>query len=70
MHKDRVYVPNVGNISKMVMKETHDVPYVRNSGYQKTIVVVRKQYYWPEMKNDVTEYIARFMECQKVKVEH
>ena len=52
------------------MKETHDVPYAGHSGYQKTVAAVRKQYYWPGMKNDVVEYIARCMECQKVKVEN
>ena len=54
----------------MVLKETHDVPYVGHSGYQKTIAAVRKQYYWSGMKNDVAEYIARCMGRQKVKVEH
>ena len=70
MHRDRVYVPDVGDIRKVVMKETHDVPYSRHSGYQKTIAAVKKHYYWPGMKNDVAEYIARCMECQNVKVEH
>ena len=70
MHKDRFYVPNVGDIRKMVLKEIHDVPYARHSGYPKTIVAVKKQYYWPGIKNDIVEYTARCMECQKVKVEH
>ena len=38
---------------KMVLKEMHDVPYARHSGYQKTVETVRKQYYWLGMKNDV-----------------
>ena len=70
MHRDRVYVPHVGDIRKVVMKETHDVPYVGHLGYQKIVAAVRKQYYWPSMKNDVPQYIARCMECQKVKVEN
>ena len=45
MHKDRVYVPDVGDIRKMVMKETNDVPYGKHSGYQRIVAVVRKQYY-------------------------
>ena len=70
MHRDRIYVLDVGDIRNMVMKETHDVPYAGHSGHQKTVAAVRKQYYWSGMKNDVVEYIARCMECQKVKVEH
>ena len=70
MHKDRVYVPDFGDIRKMVLKEMHNVPYARHSDYQKIVAAVRKQYYWPGMKNDVAKYIARCMEYQKVKVEH
>jgi hypothetical protein len=44
----------------------HKVPYVGHLGYQKTIVVLKKQYYWPGVVN----FIARCLECQKVKVEH
>ena len=43
MHIDRVYVPDVGDIRKKALKEMHDVPYLEQSGYQKTIAVVRKQ---------------------------
>jgi hypothetical protein len=32
--------------------------------------VVKSHYFWPGMKRDITEYIARCMECQKVKAEH
>jgi hypothetical protein len=48
----------------------HNVPYVGHPGYQKTIAVATTQYYWPCMKKEVTDYIARYLECQKVKAEH
>ena len=70
MHKNRVYVPNAGDIIHMVLKEMHDVPYDKHSSYHKTVATVRKRYYWLGMKNDAAEYIARCLECQKVKVEH
>jgi hypothetical protein len=34
------------------------------------ITAVRSQFFWPGMKKDVFYYIARCMECQKVKVEN
>jgi hypothetical protein len=46
------------------------VPYVGHLGYQNTIVVVKNQYYWPGMKKEVVDFIARCLECQKVKAEH
>ena len=48
----------------------HNVPYVGHQGYQKTLVVVRMEYFWSGMKKDIVDYIARCMEFQKVKVEH
>ena len=52
------------------MDEIHQAPYSGHPGYQKTIATARKQYFWPGMKKDLTEYISRCMKCQKVKVEH
>jgi hypothetical protein len=48
----------------------HNVPYARHPSYQKTIASVKSQYYWPSMKKEVVEVIAKCLECQKVKVEH
>jgi hypothetical protein len=45
-------------------------PNSRHPGYHKTVVVVKKQYYWLGMKNEVVDFIARCLECQKVKDEH
>jgi hypothetical protein len=45
------------------------VSYFGHLGYWKTITVVRGQYIWTSMKRDVTDYLARCMECNKVNVE-
>jgi hypothetical protein len=63
MHKNRIYVPSSGELRNVVLKEMHDVPYVGHPGYQKTITVVRIQFFWPGMKKNVVDYIARCMEC-------
>jgi hypothetical protein len=48
----------------------HNVPYAGHLGYQKTITTVKSQYYWPDMKKELADFIAKCLECQKVKVEH
>jgi hypothetical protein len=48
----------------------HNFPYVGNLGYHKTIAVVRSQLFWLGMKKYVVDYIAKSMECQRVKVDH
>ena len=32
--------------------------------------LLRKDYFWPNMKFEVAEYIARCLDCQQVKTEH
>ena len=32
--------------------------------------MLRKDYFWPNMKNELTKYIAKCFECQQVKTEH
>jgi hypothetical protein len=70
MHKNRIYVPSSGELRNLVLKQMHNVPYVRHPGYQKIITVVRNQLFWLGMKKDVVYYISICMECQRVKVEH
>jgi hypothetical protein len=63
MHKNRIYVPSSGELRNLVLKGMHNVQYVEHPGYQKTVAVVRSQFFWPGMKRDVVYYIARCMEC-------
>jgi hypothetical protein len=70
MHIRKIYVSNSKELKNMILREMHNAPYVGHPGYQKTIATVKRQYYWPGMKKEVVEYIAKCLECQKVKVEH
>jgi hypothetical protein len=46
------------------------VTYVGHPGYQKTMEAVKSHYFWSSLKREIAKYIARCMECQKVKAEH
>jgi hypothetical protein len=70
MYKGKVYVPNYEELKNAVLKEMHNVPYVGNPRYHKTIAAVRSQYFWPGMKKEVANYIAKCLEYQKVKTKH
>jgi hypothetical protein len=48
----------------------HNVPYLGHPEYKKIVSTVKSQYYWPGMKREIAKYIAKFLECQKVKAEH
>jgi hypothetical protein len=50
MYRGIIYVPNSQELKNMILIEMDNVPYVGHPGYQKTIAVVKNQYYWPGMK--------------------
>ena len=70
LYKDRLYVPNVPRIKLLTLNQIHKTPYLGRPGYHKTIIMLRKDYFWPNMKNELAEYIARCFECQQVRAEH
>jgi hypothetical protein len=70
LYRNRVYVPNSFELRNAILKEMHNVPYAGHPGYHKTISVVKSQYYWPVMKREIYDFIAKCLECQRVKAEH
>ena len=65
-----MYVPNVPKVKLLILDEIHKTPYSGHPSYQKTITMLRQEYFWPNMKTEVAEYIATCFECQQVKTKH
>jgi len=70
VYNHRLYVPNVIVLKQIILDEYHKKLYACHPGYQKMIRTLRKNLFWPGMKKDVAKYLAKCIECQKVKVEH
>jgi hypothetical protein len=70
MYSGKIYVPNSHELKNLILREMHNVPYVGYPGYRKTIATIKSQYYWPGMKKEAPNFIAKCLECQKVKDEH
>ena len=70
LYKYRLYIPNATKIKLLILNEIHKTPYSWHPGYQKTITMLRNDYFWPNMKNELEKYIAKCFECQQVKAEH
>ena len=52
------------------MFEAHKAPYSAHPGVKKIHADLKKHYYWPRMKRDIADFVARCLECQRVKAEH
>jgi len=66
-YKGRIYIPNQSQIKNLILDEFHTSHYAGHPGYQKMITAIRRNYFWPGMKKDVTEYLAQCLECQQIK---
>jgi hypothetical protein len=42
IHKNRLYVPSSRELTNLVLKEMHNVPYAKHLGYLKTITVLKR----------------------------
>ena len=65
-----MYIPNIPKIKLLIFNEIHKTPYLGHPGYHKTITMLQKDYFWPNMNNELVEYIAKSFECQQVKTKH
>jgi hypothetical protein len=69
-YKGRLYILNCDDLKRFIMDELHKRPYTGHPGYQKMITTTRKLFYWPRLKKDIVDYLAKCLECQQVKAEH
>lgn len=69
-YRGSIYIPDVGDMRVLVMSEAHKAPYLAHPGVKKMNANLRQHYYWPGMKRDITDFVERCLECQRVKVEH
>nr|GEZ14544.1 putative reverse transcriptase domain-containing protein [Tanacetum cinerariifolium] len=67
---DRVWIPSVGGIRKLIMDEAHTSSYSVHPGADKMYYDLRDLYWWPGMKRDIAEYVSKCLTCFKIKAEH
>ncbi|GKA93247.1 putative reverse transcriptase domain-containing protein [Tanacetum coccineum] len=67
---DRIWIPSVGGIRKLIMDEAHTSRYSVHPGADKMYYDLRDLYWWPGMKRDIAEYVSKCLTCSKIKAEH
>ncbi len=49
----------------MLLKECHDGPLAGHGGAKRTTTFLKKSYYWPNLKDNVEEYVKTCLTCQQ-----
>ncbi len=63
--KDLLVIPEV--FVPVVLQLVHDHPTAGHPGRDKTLAAIRRAYYWPRMRVDVLDYVARCVSYAKHK---
>jgi hypothetical protein len=65
---ERIIVPGNVSLCTELIRLTHDVPHVGHPGIKKTVELLQRNYHWPSLWQDVTEYVRMCIPCQQTKV--
>ena len=68
-YHDHLCVPANSSLKQQILWECHNTPFSGHVGYNKTYSEIKSSFYWPNMKNDVRNYVRECFQCQQVKVE-
>jgi len=66
----QIYIPNSQKIKERILKENHELADVGHLGQQQMMELIKRNYWWPGIKNNVKKYIQGCFKCQQNKVQH
>jgi hypothetical protein len=61
---DKIHVPPFNMVKRGIMNLIHDHPMAGHPRWDETLWKTQEYYYWPEMKEWITEYIKGYTTCQ------
>ena len=63
-------MPNVKDLRNRILEEAHGYIYSIHPGSTKMYHDLREVFGWDGLKRDITEFDAKYPNCQQVKVKH
>jgi hypothetical protein len=64
----RVVVTDELSGKRNIIRAHHDPPVHGHPGINRTIQIVKRNYWWPQLRGDVKDYVQGCAECQRHKV--
>jgi len=65
--KKKIYVPDSAILREKIVTKYHDSELARHPGYTKMYELITRNYWWPQMLEDVKQYVAGYERCQANK---
>ncbi|GJU67481.1 putative reverse transcriptase domain-containing protein [Tanacetum coccineum] len=70
LYGTRSWLPCYGDLRSVIMHESHKLKYSIHPGSEKMYQDMKKLYWWPNMKADITTYVSKCLTGARVKAEH
>jgi len=61
------WIPNDRNLIRQIMESEHDTKVAGPMGQDKTIELIRHNFWWPQLKEKITDFVWSCLQCQKNK---
>jgi len=66
----KIYVPKNRQLQDKILSDNHNPPDVKHPEQHRIMELIKRNYWWPGICNDVQKYIQGYQECQQNKVQH
>ena len=68
LRDNRVYVPDSRDLRLRILQMCHDHPVAGHYGREKTLDLVRRDFFWPRLRDDVVDFVKSCTTCARTKV--
>ena len=68
--KGKIYVLNNWKIQEQILQKNHEPVDIGYLGQQRILKLIKRNYWWLGIQNDIKKYIQGFQKCQQNKVQH
>jgi len=69
LYKGRIWLPNGLPLITTLLHEFHTTPTGGHAGIAKTVARLMHNFYWPDLRADVTHFVTNCVDCQVTKYE-
>ena len=68
MVNGRLYVPNSDTLQDDIIRAHHNSPLLGHPGKVKTQELIERDYWWPQIGQNIKDYVKGCITCQRTKV--
>jgi len=66
----KIYVPRNKQLRDKILSDNHNPPDVGHPGQHRMLELIKRNYWWPGIRNNVRKYVQGCQDCQQNKVQH